>query len=80
MKREEIIEKLREILAAAGDGTVPAVSEDSNLATDLGLSSVSMLYMVIAIEEEFGIRFDDVGASDFVLLSDVVDYIEEKLK
>ena len=36
--------------------------------------------MVIAIEEEFGIRFDDVGASDFVLLSDVVDYIEEKLK
>ena len=43
MKREEIIEKLREILAAAGDGTVPAVSEESNLATDLGLSSVSML-------------------------------------
>ena len=80
MKREEIIEKLREILAAAGDGTVPAVSEESNLSTDLGLSSVSMLYMVIAIEEEFGIRFDDVGASDFVLLSDVVDYIEEKLK
>ncbi len=80
MKREEIIEKLREILAAAGDGTVPAVSEKSNLATDLGLSSVSMLYMVIAIEEEFGIRFDDVGASDFVLLSDVVDYIEGKLK
>ncbi len=39
-----------------------------------------MLYMVIAIEEEFGIRFDDVGASDFVLLSDVVDYIEEKLR
>ncbi len=80
MKREEIIEKLREILAAAGDGTVPDLSEDSNLATELGLSSVSMLYMVIAIEEEFGIRFDDVGASDFVLLSDVVDYIEEKLK
>ena len=80
MKREEIIEKLREILAAAGDGTVPSLSEDSNLATELGLSSVSMLYMVIAIEEEFGIRFDDVGASDFVLLSDVVDYIEEKLK
>ena len=80
MKREEIIEKLREILAAAGNGTVPALSEDCNLATDLGLSSVSMLYMVIAIEEEFGIRFDDVGASDFVLLSDVVDYIEEKLK
>ena len=80
MKREEITERLRGILAAAGDGTVPVLSEDSNLSSDLGLSSVSMLYMVIAIEEEFGIRFDDVGASDFVLLSDVIDYIEGKLK
>ena len=80
MKREDIIEKLREILAAAGDGTVPALSEDSNLASDLGLSSVSMLYMVIAIEEEFGIRFENIGASDFVTLGDVVSYIEDKLK
>ena len=83
MTRNEIIDKLRDILLATDDrnrDVVAACTEESDLITDLGFSSVSMLYMVIAIEEEFGIRFDDVGASDFVLLSDVVDYIEGKLR
>ena len=83
MTREQIIEKLKEILVATdgrGQSAAMNVTEETDLFTDLALTSVSMLYMVIAIEEEFGIRFDDVGASDFVLLSDVVDYIEEKLK
>ena len=83
MSRTEIIEKLREILLAADDRNrdkVAACTEDSRLVADLGFSSVSMLYMVIAIEEEMTIRFDNVGASDFETLGDVVSYIEAKLK
>ena len=83
MSRTEIIEKLKEILLAADDRNrdkVAARTEKSRLGADLGFSSVSMLYMVIAIEEELGIRFDNVGASDFETLGDVVNYIEAKLK
>ena len=83
MSRTEIIEKLKEIMLAADDRHNDAVyscAESSNLTTDLGFSSVSMLYMVIAIEEEFGIRFENIGVSDFATLGDVVDYIEGKLK
>ena len=83
MNRQEIIEKLRYILISADDRNAEkykTCTEDANIATDLGLSSVGLLYIVIAIEEEFGIRFDSVGASDFRVLGDVVDYIEEKLK
>jgi acyl carrier protein len=83
MSRTEIIEKLKEILLAADDRNrdkVLACTEDSRLVADLGFSSVSMLYMVIAIEEEMNIRFDNVGASDFETLGDVVTYIEAKLK
>lgn len=83
MTRNEIMEKLREILLTADDKKRDAVAmctEDSNLMTDLGFTSVGMLYMVIAIEEEFGIVFDNIGASDFVTIGDVVDYIEAKLK
>ena len=83
MSRTEIIEKLKEILLAADDRNrdkVLACTEDSRLMADLGFSSVSMLYMVIAIEEEMNIRFDNVGASDFETLGDVVTYIEAKLK
>ena len=83
MSRTEIIGKLKEILLAADDRNrdkVLACTEDSRLVADLGFSSVSMLYMVIAIEEEMNIRFDNVGASDFKTLGDVVTYIEAKLK
>ena len=75
MSRTEIIEKLKEILLAADDRNrdkVAACTEESRLVADLGFSSVSMLYMVIAIEEEMNIRFDNVGASDFQTLGDVV--------
>ena len=83
MSRTEIIERLRGILLAADDRNrdkVLACTESSRLVADLGFSSVSMLYMVIAIEEEMNVRFDNVGASDFETLGDVVDYIEAKLR
>ena len=81
-KRTEILERLREILLAADDrnqAVVAACTEDSRLSADLGFTSVSMLYMVIAIEEEFNIRFDNVGTGDFETLGQVVDYIEARL-
>ena len=37
-----------------------------------------MLYLVIAIEESFGILFENVTMGDFVTLRDVVDYLEKK--
>ena len=78
MTRPEIIEKLKDILLATDDrnrAAVASCTEQSRLVEDLGFSSVSMLYMVIAIEEEFQIRFENVGAADFATLGDVVDYI-----
>ncbi len=62
-----------------GSELVDKVSEQSRLAEDLGLSSVNMLYMIIATEEVFDIRFDDVGVNEFQTVGDVMDYIEGKL-
>ena len=82
MNRQEITEKLKEILVLALGNTVDVskCTEDSNLTTDLGLNSVGILYVVIAIEEFFGIRFGDVSFGDFQTVADVIDYIEEQTK
>ena len=84
MTRIEIMEKLRDILTMAmGDAAAEMLAnctEDSSLTEDLALNSVGMLYVVIAIEEFFGIQFDDVGFGDFSTVRDVVDYIEKKVK
>ena len=81
MNRQEIFEKLKEIaeLTVQDPAVLANMNEDSDLSTDLGLSSVGMLYIVIAIEEMFYIRMDDVSFGDFRTVRDVVDYIEKKI-
>ena len=63
MSREEIVEKLKKILFqtdSRNSDSVEKCSEDSDLRTDLGLSSVGMLYMVFSIEESFGVRVTEI--------------------
>ncbi len=83
MPRNELKEKLFDIIQIAmpdASFDIDSLTEESDLTTDIGLSSVGVLYIVIAIEEFFGIRFDNVGFNDFKTLGDVLNYIEEKQK
>ena len=57
--------------------TILNCAEDSNLNTDLGLNSVGLLYIIIAIEEFFSIEFGNLNFNDFKTVSDVLDYIEQ---
>ena len=78
MTRVEITEKLKEILLIAmpeNKELVDSCTEESDLHTDLGLNSVGILYLVIAIEEFFSINFDDQNFNDFKTVGDVVNYI-----
>ena len=82
MNRTEIQEQLKDILLSTdqrNSDRINSYNDASRLIADMGLTSVSMLYMVIAIEETFDIRFDNIGMTDLVTLGDVIDYIEKKL-
>lgn len=81
MTRAELKEKLAEIIVMAMPESADVVNnctEESNLNTDLGLNSVGMLFVVIAIEEFFSITFENVNFGDFKTVGDVLDYIESK--
>lgn len=82
MNRTEIQNQLKDILLSTdqrNSDRIESYNDSSRLIADMGLTSVSMLYMVIAIEETFGICFDNIGMTDLVTLGDVIDYIEKKL-
>ncbi len=81
MTRSEIIDKLKEVMVmATGDeALLEKCTEESSLTGDLCLNSVGILFIVIAIEEYFNMRFDDVGFGDFKTIKDVIDYIEKKV-
>ena len=81
MSRTEIKEKLIDVMKMVTPGNaedIDKLDEGSSLTSDVGLSSVGVLYIVIAIEEFFSVRFDDVGFADFKTIGDVIDSIERK--
>lgn len=81
MTRNDILEQLKQVftIAVGDDVDVSKVNEDASLTDDLGLNSVGILYVVVAIEEQFGIEFDELGFSDFTTVKSVIDYIEQKI-
>lgn len=83
MTRVEIFEKLKEILVSADErnrALVENSTEESDLVRDFGFSSINMLYLVIAIEETFDIRFKEMGIGDLKKVGDVITYIEGEMK
>ena len=83
LSREEIFDGLKRILLIIDPNKkeiLPIVNEETRLQEDLGLTSVSLLYLVVAIEEEFDIEFDNLGIEDFRTVGQAIDYIESKLK
>ena len=77
MTKEMIMEKLKNIYTlVSGNDDVSNFAVETDLRTGLGLNSIGMLYMIIAIEDAFSIRFENVSMSDFNTLGDVVAFIE----
>ena len=76
MTREEVFEGLKEIFAGVKPKLdLSTVGFDSKLVNDLGIDSLSMLLLSLAIEHEFGFQFQT--QEPFKTVREVVDYIEK---
>ena len=75
MQRETIFEELKEILIQIKPSMdFSAVSDDSQLVRDLGLDSLTILLLSLAVENKFGFKFE--GQPRFNTVGEVMDYIE----
>lgn len=82
MTRADIFLKLRHLLQSLYPQTtdrIESVNEQSSLVNDLGMDSIGLLCMVIAIEESFEVDFEGTSLKDFTTVESVIDYIQEKL-
>lgn len=76
MTREEILEGLKVILSKIKPKIDSStVTEQSALSTELGIDSLSMLLMSLAIEDKFKFKFDTQDM--FTTVGDVINYIEK---
>ena len=77
MSREEIFEGVKKIVMdSCEDGKT--ITEETSIVDELGLDSLDIVEMLMALEEEFGVTIDDTVAEKFTIVKDVVDYIEKE--
>ena len=75
MQREDILSELKEILKLIKPSMdLSKVNEESQLVRDVGLDSLTILLLSLAIENKFGFKFD--GNPKFTTVGEVIDYIE----
>lgn len=81
MTELEIFEKLKEIfiLVVNRNADLSKTTMDDHIINDLGVSSVGLIYLIVAIEETFNIDMSEVSFNTFQTIKDVVTYIKGKM-
>lgn len=74
-------ETLKSVFESVFEGEISTenLSLDSNLREDIGINSIGMLYMAMALEEQYSIKFSNDDFLNIVTVKDVIDCIEGKL-
>lgn len=74
MNREQLFDELREILKLIKPSAdFSTINEESQLVRDVGLDSLTILLLSLAVENKFGFKFE--GNPKFNTVGEVMDYI-----
>ena len=74
-----MLEKLKELMKNVDpDMNLDNVTLDTKLIDDLHFDSLGIMMFAMAIEDEFGVSFDE--PMNFQTVKDVVDYLEKQGK
>ena len=80
MERDELLQKIKEIVADKLSISEDQVTEEASFIDDLGADSLDTVELVMALEEEFGIEIPDEDAEKMGTVGEAIKYIEEKAK
>lgn len=75
MDREEIVDRVEDVVSDVLGVPVDEITEDDDFVVDLGAESIQSLELVAAFEEEFEIEMDEQEALEVQSVGDAVDFI-----
>jgi acyl carrier protein len=77
MSRDDISSGLAEILEEVAGVNPDDVAEDKSFTDDLDVDSLSMVEVVVAAEERFGVKIPDDEVQNLKTVGDAISYIEK---
>ena len=75
--QEEILSGLAEIVNEVAGIEESEVQLDKSFTGDLDVDSLTMVEVVVAAEEKFGVKIPDDAVKDLSTVGDAVSYIEK---
>ena len=72
--------KVKDIICKNFNNVDPkTVTPESELAKDLGINSLQLADLILALEEEFEIEIEDKVIKKMIRVKDLVSYLEENV-
>ncbi|MDE5500150.1 acyl carrier protein [Pseudomonas sp. 4B] len=75
LSQAEVLVGIKEIVEEVAGIPAASVEMDKNFTDDLDVDSLSMVEVVVAAEERFGIKIPDDQVSDLTTVGDAVNFI-----
>ena len=81
LNKDQVHDRVFNVLKAFDKvaSTAPTFTASSNFTSELGLDSLDVVEVLMAVEEEFGIEIPDEVADNFKTPQEVIEYVHSKL-
>ncbi|MFQ5426439.1 MAG: acyl carrier protein [Gaiellales bacterium] len=73
--REEILERVKEVLVEQLGVDAAAVVPDASFQADLDADSLDLVELIMELEDQFGVKISDEDAQGIQTVGQAVDYI-----
>ncbi len=77
MTKEEIFDKLKDLVVDQLGADDDEVTMEAKIQDDLGADSLDVVDLAMSVEEEFGVKIPDEDLEGIKTVGDIVNYIDE---
>jgi len=79
-QEQEILSKVREMVASQLGKSEDEITMESSFIEDLGADSLDLVELIMSMEDEFGIEISDEDAESIITVQDAINFISERKK